>query len=228
MTAGPYIAEIGALVGDPGRATMLDALMGGQALTATELANLAGVTPQTASGHLAKLVEGRLLSVVASGRRRYFALASPRVAQMLEGLMLLAADGPPRHRPRSIRDEELAAARTCYDHFAGRLGVALADALAARGHVVLGADGGLVTDAGRAALCAFGLDLEDAARRRRAFCRPCLDWSERRWHIGGSVGAALADRCYQLGWTVRAKDGRAVRVTTAGATGLREAFGIAV
>src|SRR4051794_14886391 len=122
MTEGPHIAEVAALVGDPSRANMLVALLAGQALTATELTIAAGVTPQTASGHLAKLAGGRLLSVVAQGRHRYYRLASPQVAQMLEGLMSVAVAGPPRHRPRSVRDDALAEARTCYDHLAGRLG----------------------------------------------------------------------------------------------------------
>ena len=117
-------------------------------MTATELAHAAGISAPTASGHLAKLVEGRLLTVVKQGRHRYFRLASGAVAAMPEGLMALTVDGPPRHRPRSVRDDVLARARTCYDHLAGRLGVALADALAARGHVALDDDGGSLTPAG--------------------------------------------------------------------------------
>ena len=224
MTDGPYIAEIASLVGDPSRANILVALLAGQALTATELTLAAGVTPQTASGHLAKLAEGRLLSVLAQGRHRYYRLASPQVAQMLEGLMSVAVSGPPRYRPRSIRDDALAQARTCYDHLAGRLGVALADALVGRGLIVLDDEAGAVTAAGEDVLNEFGMDMAGNGRGRRAFCRPCLDWSERRWHIGGRLGAALARRCFELGWIERARGGRAVRVTPAGEAGFRRTF----
>lgn len=225
MTDGPYIAEAASLIGDPARANMLAALVGGRAMTATELGLAAGVAASTASGHLSKLLEGRLVSVTSTGRHRYFRLASPGIARVLEELMALAATGPPRHRPNSRCDEAMARARTCYDHFAGKLGVALADSLAARGQVVLSDDGGLVTDAGRDFLGDLGVDLE-MRKTRCAFCRPCLDWSERRWHIGGAVGAAIADRCFALGWTERRKDSRAVTITAAGERAFDELFGV--
>src|SRR5262249_55276242 len=142
MTSAVSLAEIAALVGDPARANMLNALMGGRALTATELAYVGGISPQTASGHLAKMTDGRLLGVLKQGRFRYYRVAGPGVGRMLESIMGVAADGPPRFRPASKQDEALKAARTCYDHFAGRLGVGLADALVSRGHVRLGDDGG--------------------------------------------------------------------------------------
>lgn len=218
-------AEVAALVGDPARANMLMALADGRALTATELAFLARITPQTASGHLAKLVAGRLLLVAKQGRHRYFRLASPLVSRMLEGINAMAAiEGPPRYRPRCSADEALRRARFCYDHLAGRLGVALADALVARGHIEFGEDGGAVTQAGGDFFATFGVDLE--TRTRRAFCRPCIDWSERRPHIAGAVGAGLARRCFDLGWIARLRDSRAVTVTAKGRGGLRETFGI--
>ncbi|HZH28947.1 MAG TPA: winged helix-turn-helix domain-containing protein [Azospirillaceae bacterium] len=220
------MAEVAALVGDPARANMLEALMSGRALTATELAHVAGVAAPTASGHLAKLVEGRLLTVVKQGRHRYYRLASGAVAAMLEGLMALTVDGPPRHRPRSARDDALAHARTCYNHLAGRLGVALADALVARGHVVLDDDGGSLTPAGADFLASFGVDLDTGSKGRRAFCRPCLDWTERRWHIGGAVGVALAARCFDLRWIEQDKGDRTVTVTRAGAQGFAATFGV--
>jgi DNA-binding transcriptional ArsR family regulator len=225
MIEASSIAEVAALVGDPSRANMLSALMAGQALTATELALAASVTPQTASAHLSKLHEGRLVKLIPQGRHRYFRLASPGVARMLEGLMEVAVDGPPRHRPRSVREDALAKARTCYDHLAGRLGVALADALIERHAIVLTDDGGAVTPAGEEALNAFGAELP-IGRDRRAVCRPCLDWTERRWHVGGRLGSALARRCFELGWIERLKDGRAVRVTASGVTGLQRTFGL--
>jgi len=226
MTDGPFMAEAASLIGDPARANMLSALVGGRALTATELGLAAGVAPSTTSGHLAKLLEGRLISVTATGRHRYFRLASPTVARVLESLMALAIDGPPRHRPKSRCDEAMARARTCYDHFAGQLGVSLADTLAEHGHVVLSDDGGIVTDSGRAFLGDLGVELAVPSKSKRAFCRPCLDWSERRWHIGGAVGAALTSRCFEAGWTERQRDSRAVTITSSGKEAFADLFGI--
>jgi DNA-binding transcriptional ArsR family regulator len=227
MESGLPIAEVAALVGDPARANILVALMDGRALTATELAYFARVTPQTASGHLAKLVGGRLLAVAKQGRHRYFRIASPMVARMLEAIDVLAAiEGPPRHRGPSPRDAVLRQARFCYDHLAGQLGVALADALVEKGHVLLGEDGGEVTEKGADFLGKFGLDLAAAARARRAYCRPCIDWTERRPHLAGAVGAALATRCFALGWIARIRDTRAVKITPKGRAGLGETFAI--
>jgi DNA-binding transcriptional ArsR family regulator len=227
MTDGPNIAEVAALVGDPARANMLVALMDGRALTAKELAFAASVSPQTASGHLAKLADGRLLTCVRQGRHRYYRVASPLVARMLESITLVAAiEAPPRHRPHSPRDDALRLARTCYDHLAGRLGVAIADALVVRGAVILSDDGGEVTADGAAFLAdRLALDLARMPRRR-AFCRPCLDWSERRFHLAGAVGAALADRCFALGWGERLRGSRAVAITARGQVALRELFRI--
>jgi len=226
MTDGPYIAEAASLIGDPARANMLAALLGGRAMTATELGFVANVAPSTTSGHLAKLLKGKLVSVTSTGRHRYFRLASAGVAHVLEDLMALAAEGPPRHRPKSRFDDAMARARTCYDHLAGKLGVALADSLAVRNQIVLGEEGGLVTDAGLAFLGSLGINLDGHRKGRRAFCRACLDWSERRWHVGGVVGAALADRCFALGWTERCKDSRAITITDAGERAFDEQFGV--
>jgi len=218
------IAATAALLGDPARANMLAALMDGRSLTAKELAYAAHVTAQTASGHLAKLAEGGLLTANRQGRHRYYRLASPLVGQMLEGVM--AVSGPAPAHPTTWRGgEALRTARTCYDHLAGRLGVALADALTERGHVALGADGGEVTAAGAEFLDEFGAA---PAPGRRVFCRPCLDWSERRPHLAGRVGAALACRCFELGWIMRQRDTRAVAITAAGRDGFRQRFGIAL
>ncbi|MCC7046854.1 MAG: helix-turn-helix transcriptional regulator [Alphaproteobacteria bacterium] len=227
QTGSPFpIAEIGALLGDPARANMLLALIAGRALTAGELAWCARVTAQTASGHLAKLTEAGLLKVQSQGRHRYYRLASPLVARMLEGMQVVAAvEGPPRYRPKSRIDEALRAGRTCYDHLAGRLGVAMADALVDRDHVVLSHDGGEATPAGIAFLRGFGIDTTPR-RGKRCFCRPCLDWSERRPHIAGQLGAALADRCFELEWIERLRDSRAVAVTPKGRDGLKRVFGV--
>lgn len=226
MLSTSALAETAALVGDPARAGMLLALMGGRALTAGELARVAGVTPQTASGHLARLSAAGLLATQRQGRHHYHRLASPAVARMLEGIIeVTAAEGgtPRRTVVTGPRDGAMRAARTCYDHLAGRLGVALADSLVERGHLELSPEGGAVTDAGVAFLRDFGIDLDAAPR---VFCRPCLDWSERRLHVGGTLGAALASRCFALGWLRRAESSRAVSVTRAGERGLRDTFGV--
>jgi DNA-binding transcriptional ArsR family regulator len=224
MEDGPHIAEIAALAGDPARANMLSALMDGGSHSAGELAYAAHVSPQTASAHLTKLVAAGLLAGQRQGRNRYFRLASPEVARMLEQIMAVAVGRTSRYRPAWMRDDRLRSARTCYDHLAGRLGVALADSLVRKGHVCFDEDGGEVTATGTRFLEEFGLDL--AATGRRRFCRPCLDWSERRPHLGGAIGAILAQRCFTLGWIVRIRDSRAVAVTSCGHDGFRMVFGI--
>jgi DNA-binding transcriptional ArsR family regulator len=226
MSNAPQIAEIASLVGDPARTNILCALLGGRALTATELAFASGVTPQTASGHLGKLLRARLLVLAKQGRHRYYRLAGPSVAQMLESIMNVAMDAPPRYQPRSRADDAMRRARTCYDHIAGELGVALADRLSDRGHVVLGEEAGEVTPDGAEFLEALGVDLSAAAAKRRVFCRPCVDWTERRPHIGGAVGAALASRCFEMHWVERVRDSRALSITAAGRRGLAETFGL--
>ena len=228
MTADVRMAEVAALIGDPARANILSALMGGQALTAGELAYAAGVSPQTTSGHLAKLAAGRLIACIKQGRHRYYGIATPRVAEMLEGIMAVVADAPPRHRPASKLDEAMRHARTCYDHFAGKLGVGLTAALRAHGHLELTDDGGAITESGAAFLEDFGVDLAAARNRRRIFCRPCLDWTERRLHLGGTVGAVLAQRCFDLKWIQRVRDSRALTVTPAGRRGLSQTFGLSL
>ncbi len=216
------MATVAALLGDPARAHILTALLDGRALTAKELAFAAHVSPQTTSGHLARLAEAGLLAAEKQGRHRYFRLASPLVGQMLESVMAVA--GPEPSRTGTWRGgEALRTARTCYDHLAGRLGVALADSLAAAGHVMLTSDGGEVTEAGHAFLRDFGAE---PVPGRRVFCRPCLDWSERRPHIAGRLGAALATRCLDLGWIERQRNSRAVTITRAGESGFAERFGI--
>jgi DNA-binding transcriptional ArsR family regulator len=229
MVAAANMVEVAALVGDTARATMLAALMGGESLTGSELAFLARVSRPTASEHLAKLVAAHLLTVSKKRRFNYYRIASPLVAHMLESMIAVAAiEVPPRHQSRSPQQERLRFARTCYDHLAGRLGVALADALVAEGSVVLDDDGGEVTDAGRRFFCDFGLNLSSKARSRRIFCRPCLDWSERRYHIAGLVGAAMCRRCLELGWVSRERDSRALRITPAGDAGFRATFGLSL
>jgi DNA-binding transcriptional ArsR family regulator len=224
------MAEIAALVGDPARTSMLTALMQGRALTAKELALTAGIAAPTASGHLGRLAAAGLVAVTAQGRHRYYRLGSPRVAALLESLTVVAALSlPARPRARSPQDEALRRARTCYDHLAGRLGVAIAGAMVERGHIVLAEDGGEVTDRGAAFLAdRLGLDIAEVRSRRRVFCRPCLDWSERVPHLAGALGAALADRCFDLGWVQRRQGTRALAVTDAGAAALEDVLGVSI
>jgi DNA-binding transcriptional ArsR family regulator len=227
VVAAANMVEVAALVGDTARATMLAALMSGQALTSSELASLAHISRPTASGHLSKLVTARLLAVSQKRRNRYYRIASPLVAKMLESIKAVAAiETPARHRPRSAQDDALRFARTCYDHLAGRLGVAIADALVTRRFIVLTEDGGAVTPAGARFLAEFGADLDSKSAGRRIFCRACLDWSERRYHVAGFVGAEIWRRCLELGWLARQRDSRTVHVTTAGRRGLRDTLGV--
>jgi DNA-binding transcriptional ArsR family regulator len=229
MVAAANLVEVAALVGDTARATMLAALMGGEQLTGSELAFLARVSRPTASEHLAKLVEARLLAMTRKRRFAYYRIASPLVAQMLESLKAVAAiEVPPRHQPRSAADDAIRFARTCYDHIAGTVGVAIADALSAGGYVVLSDDGGELTDRGARLLARFGAALVPTATPRRIYCRPCLDWSERRYHIAGHIGAELCRCCLERGWLTRMRDTRALRLTTAGRGGLIETFGVAL
>ena len=228
MVAAANLVEVAALVGDTARATILAALMSGQALTGTELAYIARVSRPTASEHLAKLSEARLIASIKQGRFRYYRIASPLVATMLESIIAVAAiEVPARHQPRSAQEEALRFARTCYDHLAGYLGVAIADALVACGHIVLGEDGGELTDSGRRFLASFGADLTSASSGKRIFCKPCLDWSERRYHLAGWVGAEICRCCVEQGFVVRDRSTRAVRLTSRGRSGLSEQFGIA-
>jgi DNA-binding transcriptional ArsR family regulator len=218
MVAAANMVEIAALVGDTARATMLAALMGGQALTSSELAGLARVSRATASEHLGKLTQARLLAVTKKRRNRYYRIASPLVAKMLESIKTVAAlETPPRYQPRSAQDDALRFARTCYDHLAGRLGVAIADALVRKRYVVLSDEGGELTVAGKRFLSGFGSVVMPASGSRRIFCRPCLDCH---------VGAEICRCCLERGWLMRQQGSRAIRLTAVGRRGLRQVFGM--
>ena len=216
MKDGPNIARIAALIGDRARAEILTALVAGQALTATELAQVAGVTKQTVSTHLAKLLDARLLAAESQGRHRYFRLADRDVAGLLENLMGVAyRAGALRVRP-GPREPALRKARVCYDHLAGELGVLAYDGLLARGWLVDHAGSLFLTNAGADGFAAFGIDPVVAARERRTFCRPCLDWGERRHHLAGALGAALMQHCFAQRWAKRVANSRVVAFTRQG------------
>ncbi|TFW09695.1 transcriptional regulator [Oxalobacteraceae bacterium OM1] len=222
MKDGPNIVGIAALIGDHARAEALTALMSGRALTATELADAANVTKQTMSAHLGKLLDAGIVEVEAQGRHRYFRIANEDVAHLLESLMGVAyLTGAVRLRS-SPREPALRRARVCYDHLAGEMGVTLYSRLLELGALTLDADGLGVTDAGRQLFLRLGIDTDVLLKQRRAMCRLCLDWSERRHHLAGSLGAALLDRMMELGWARRERDSRVVAFTAAGAARLSE------
>ena len=229
MTDDARLASIAALAGDPTRAAILHALMDGRALTASELARAAGVAPQTVSEHLARLGAAGLISIEKQGRHRYHRLGSPTVARMIESIMQVAAISRPRVAT-GPRDVSMRAARTCYDHLAGCLGVALCDALVTAGHVELTPDSGRVTSSGFALLNSIGIDLEAARPGRGAraglLCRPCLDWSERRIHLAGTLGAALCATALERKWVRRVSGSRAVVPTVEGQREFARYFGI--
>ena len=222
----PHLAEVANLVGDLARANILLALMDNRALTAGELAHAARVSPQTTSSHLVKLTNAKLLQVTQQGRHRYYRLASPLVAQMLETVMVVAGDRLSKLPPSSKASEELRAARSCYDHLAGRLGVACAEALTARGFIILEPEGAQLTPCGMDFLDELGLKIHSLPRSRRIFCRPCLDWSERRYHLAGRLGALFLGFCLDRQWLERRSDSRALRITRLGAQQFAEIFQI--
>ncbi len=218
------IAAVAALVGEPARARMLTALMDGRARTAKELAYGAGVTPQTASSHLAKLVRARLLAMERQSRHRYFRLAAPSVGQAVEALMAVSPPSRPAAAARPLDGMRLA--RTCYDHLAGRLGVSVTDAMVRRRFLASSGRDFVLTSLGARVLTRLGVDVETTRRERRAFARQCLDWSERRPHLAGALGAALARRCQALRWVRPVPDQRTLALTPQGRHGIRAWFGI--
>lgn len=226
MNADADLAAMGALIGDPARARMLLALLDGSARPASELAMLGGVSRPTASLHLAKLVEGGLLEVERRGRHRYFRLAGPEVGRALEALAAISPPLPARSLRAAQQGEALRLARMCYDHLAGRLGVALTERLLELGWLVESAGAFDLTARGHQRLARWGIDVDGLRRQRRRFAFPCLDWSERKHHLAGALGAALASRLLDLGWIRRVPRTRAVRLTAAGHRGLAEVFGL--
>jgi DNA-binding transcriptional ArsR family regulator len=225
--ADSAVPRIAAAIGEPARTRMLYCLMDGRARTSTELAVVGGVSPSTASVHLARLKAARLVSVQVQGKHRYYSLSGQSVAVALEALNVLA--GQPRHAFASTAPTRLRAARTCYDHMAGAVAVALHD----RVHALKWLTGGSTEDSGyemtgkgAAAFAALGVDLATTRSLRRRFAFACLDWSERRPHVGGALGAALLDLALHKKWVVRDLDSRALTVTVAGRRDLRARFGI--
>jgi len=226
------LSEVAALMGDPTRAAMLSLLMDGRAHTASELALTAGITAQTASGHLSRMVDGSLLAARAQGRNRFYRLASPDVAHAIESLMAIAGTrAPPASKSAAWRrDPDLRFCRTCYDHLAGQVGIAVTDSLTRAGHIEpKGSRDWTLTDTGALFCQRIGVDLAGARRAgTRHFARQCLDWSERRPHISGALGAAIADTFFKRGWAERLRRSRSVRLTDSGRRALGSHFGAAV
>jgi DNA-binding transcriptional ArsR family regulator len=226
---GADIASAAALMADPARAAMLGALLGGTPLSAGELSHLAGVSPATASAHLARLLDGGLVAVTRQGRHRYYRLAGHEVAAVLEALARISPVRPVRSLRQSREAAALAQARTCYDHLAGRAGVELLDALL-RTRILNGDGSSLgtayeVTAQGAERLAGFGVDVAQVRQSRRRFAGACLDWTQRRPHLNGALGAAVTARLLELGWIERGPSRRAVRVTGPGRDGLAATFG---
>jgi DNA-binding transcriptional ArsR family regulator len=214
MDAVPRVATAAALFAGPARARMLNALMDGGPMTATELYLHARVTPQTASSHLASLREAGLVAPEKSGRSHYYRLGGAAVAEAMEALQVLAADAVQPGWRAALHDEPLRIARTCYDHLAGRLGGAITESLIQRRYLEPRGGNFRVKTAGERFLLCLGVNVEDARAKRRQFARQCLDWSERRSHLAGSLGAAFASRCFDLGWIRRIRGSRAVASRT--------------
>jgi DNA-binding transcriptional ArsR family regulator len=226
MSNNPDLAAVAALIADPARAAMLTALMDDVALPAGELARLARVTPQTASTHLAKLVKGNLVSITRTGRHRYFRLRSKNIARTLESLAFIAPAAKISNLRDSLERKAIYRARTCYDHLAGELGVRLAQAMLDLDVIQYQDETYEITSNGRTWMDASGIDCDQLLGRRRIFARACHDWSERKPHIAGSLGAALLKHMFERKWIVRVRDSRAVKVTELGRAHLNTELGI--
>lgn len=224
MKDGPNIVGIAALIGDHARAEVLTTLMSGQAFTATELADLANVTKQTMSSHLAKLTEANLIAATSQGRHRYFRIANEDIAHLLETLMGVAFKTGAVRLRSSPREPALRKARICYDHLAGELGVLVHDSLLAKQAFKISTDGLELTEAGRQLFSQLGIYTEKMPSQGRAFCRSCLDWSERRDHLAGKLGSCLLSRILEMGWAKRAPGTRVIAFSETGEKILRSLF----
>jgi DNA-binding transcriptional ArsR family regulator len=226
MLSDVDLAHIGFLIGDRRRAGMLLALLGGEDLPAGELGARVGASSSLASAHLNRLREAGLVRAERVGRRRLYRIAGPDVAQALEALVAVAPGRPATSLREARQGEALRHARTCYDHLAGELGVALTDALRRQGSLDLTDAGFALTPTGRRRLTELGVDIASAQAGRRTFIRHCIDWTERRPHLAGALGAAIATRFFDLGWVSRRSGSRALDITPVGSQELRARFGL--
>jgi len=226
LAAGPNVASVASLMADAGRARMLFALLDGREASATSLASVAGVSPQSASAHLHRLVAGGLLEARSAGRQRLFRLASVRVAAAIESLASIAPAAPVTSMSEHSTMERLREARSCYDHLAGRLGVGITDALLAKHAIALRLETFRLTRRGERFFSRLGIDIDAVCAQRRAASRACMDWTERRYHLAGGIGAALLHRVLDEGWLKRSATDRSLRVTATGRTALPRVFGV--
>jgi DNA-binding transcriptional ArsR family regulator len=228
MSVNPNISKVASLIAEPSRAAILIALIDGRTMLASELARIARITPQTASSHLSKLVEGGLLVMESRGRHRYYRLSSPEVAYVLEAINTIAPPAKIKSLRESDQTKALHLARTCYDHLAGEIGVALTKMFIDLGWIVPEGREYTVTALGLVEFQSFGIDVTRLQRGRRIFARQCLDWSERRHHIAGVLGAAITSRLFELGWIRRMSTSRALVVTDEGHSGFLHRFEIQI
>jgi DNA-binding transcriptional ArsR family regulator len=225
MSDGPNITRIAAAIGDPVRAEMLTALMAGRALTATELATHAGITKQTGSTHLRRLLDARLIAMHAQGRHRYFAIANEDVAQLIERMTGIAADAGAVRLHTGPREPALRKARVCYDHLAGELAVSMYDRFTQARWLQFNQQTLALTKEGEASMSRFGIDLDGVRAQKRTLCRACMDWSERRNHLAGALGAAILDRILEKGWARRERASRLIVFKPSGERAFKQAFG---
>ncbi|AHC18155.1 MULTISPECIES: helix-turn-helix transcriptional regulator [Paenibacillus] len=228
MSTKSNVAMIASLVSEPSRAAILTALLDGRFHTASELAHMAGIKPQTASFHLAKMTEAQVVTVEKQGRHRYFGIQDPEVAQVMESLLSIAPPVPIHSFKHASENEALRLARTCYDHVAGQLGVQLMSFFIQKGILSEDQDGLHITEQGETFFTDFQIDLTQTRHKRRSFSHKCLDWSERRHHLAGALGNAVLDRLFELNWIERLPTTRAIRVTADGKRGFKEIFSIEV
>ncbi|PPQ47109.1 transcriptional regulator [Paenibacillus peoriae] len=228
MSTKSNVAMIASLVSEPSRAAILTALLDGRFHTASELAHMVGIKPQTASFHLAKMTEAQVVTVEKQGRHRYYGIQDPEVARVMESFLSIAPSVPIHSFKHASENEALRLARTCYDHVAGQLGVQLMSSFIQKGILSEDQDGLHITEQGETFFTDFQIDLKKTRQKRRSFSHKCLDWSERRHHLAGALGSALLDRLFELNWIERLPTTRAIRVTADGKRGFKEIFSIEV
>ncbi|MGX6443490.1 ArsR/SmtB family transcription factor [Neobacillus sp. K501] len=228
MKASPNVAIVAALVSETSRAAILTALLDGRYHPASDLAQMAGIKPQTASFHLAKMLEANIVTVEKQGRHRYYGIRNQEVAHIMESLLSVAPPVEIKSFKHASENKGLRIARTCYDHLAGNLGVELTVALKNLGVLYEENNAFYVTEMGEAFFASFQINLEEVKKKRRSFSHKCLDWSERRHHLGGALGKALLERLLELNWVQRAPKTRAIKITNEGKNGLKEIFSIEI
>lgn len=228
MSTQSNVAMIASLVSEPSRAAILTALLDGRFHTASELAHMAGIKPQTASFHLAKMTEAQVVSVEKQGRHRYYGIQDPEVAQVMESLLSIAPPVPIKSFKQASENEAIRLARTCYDHVAGHLGVQIMSFFMQKGILSEDQDGLHITQQGEIFFADFQINLKNTRQKRRSFSHKCLDWSERRHHLAGALGSALLDRLFELHWVEHLPTTRAIRITAEGKRGFKEVFSIEI